>query len=398
MKIDNVKYYIENSSDKDIRFNAFSDEVAKSIFFDLHDDHWHYYDIGLMNRVFEEIDTIPDQERFYYPLVFIRSGMKDMVEDHLTIPDDILNCVNSGQCLILVQSVQEGWTYHTFVDHFINAIIKKYNLKDEHFVLMTGNHYNHERFKTIYHSVWEIGMPYHWNSDTPNTLDKIRPYKYICLNRRPEMHRMALTTFLSQSDQPGILTMATNGGYDGDLLSPIEEDFANRFPELQDVYRSKVKPNLPLVYNDGIDPEKTNPNYDNQVEKFHNSYLHIVTETNSENTQLFFSEKIFKPIVHWQPFVVVGNPGSIALLNEFGYKTFSDYIDESYDQETCVETRLRKIFCAVTEFINKPAEELTKLMQEMRPIFEYNMLHLRSRSESICFDSTRIKLQEFLRD
>lgn len=398
MKIDNIKYYIENNSNKKHRFNGFTDEVAESVFFDIHDDHWHYYDMGLMNRVFEEIDTIPDQERFYYPIVFVRSDMKDMVDEHLIIPTNIIESVKKGQCLILVQSVQEGWTYHTFIDHFINAIIKKYDFEDEHFVLMTGNYHEHERFKTVYHSVWEIGMPYHWNSDTPSMLDKIRPYKYICLNRRPEMHRMAITTFLSQSKQPGILTMSLTGGYGGDPWAPLEEDFSNRFPELINVYNENVKPNLPLTYDDGIDPETYNPNYDNKVEKFHQSYLHIVTETNHSHTQLFFSEKIFKPIVHWQPFVIVGNPGSLALLKEFGYKTFGDYIDESYDRDVDVESRLRKIFQAVTEFINKPAEELTRLMQEMLPIFEHNMNHLRARSETIFFDKTRSKLQEYLND
>lgn len=397
MKTNNINYYIEENPNKKIKFNSFSDDISKSIFFDLHDDHRHYYDIALMQNVFKEINSIPD-EKFYYPIVFVRSEMMDMVDEHLTIPDDILECVKNGQCLILIQSVQEGWTFSTFIDHFINNIIKKFNLEDKHFVLMTGNNLSHDRFKTIYHSVWEIGMPYHWSEDTPNTLDKIRPYKYICLNRRPEIHRVAITTFLSQSKQPGILTMSRTGGYGGNSLPNIEEDFFRRYPDLKEYYIDNIRPKIPLIYDDGIDPEKINPNYDNSLEKFHNSYLHVVTETNSSNTQLFFSEKIFKPIVHWQPFVVVGNPGSLALLKEFGYKTFGDYIDESYDDDNRVETRILKINKAIVDFINRPAEELTKLMQEMRPIFEHNITHLRERSETICFYNTRKKLKEFLSD
>ena len=396
MKIDKVKYYIENNPNKQIRFNGFSDNVSKNIFFDLHDDHRHYYDIKLMENVFEEIDSVPSSENFYYPLVFIRSDMKDMVKKHLSIPNDILTCVRSGQCKILVQSVQEGWAYSAFIDIFIDNIIKKFNLKPEHFVLLTGNYLNHSKYKAYYHSVWELGMLHHWNQQTPEQLDKIRPYKYICLNRRPEMHRLAIATMLTASNEPGILTLAKTGGYGDNQWDRISKDFINRFPDLKSTYLNNIKPNIPLVYNDGINPETTNPNYDDAVEKFHNSYLHIVTETNTTSDQLFFSEKIFKPIIHWQPFVVVGNVNSLELLRKFGYETFWKYIDERYDSERDTELRIRKINRSVAEFINKPAEELTILLQEMKPIFEHNMQVLKTRSETTCYNNTKINLSKEL--
>mgnify|MGYP006087346941 CR=1 FL=1 len=394
MKTHNIYYYIDKDPTKTIFLNGFKDEISSTVFFDLHDDHHHYYDIDLIKHVYTEINTIPDDplDKFYFPVPFVRSNMKDLVEDHFTIPDDILACIRSGQCKILVQSVQEGWTYGVFIDVFIDNIIKKYNLKDMNFVLLTGNNFKHKRFIAHYHSVWEIGMPYHWSDKTPETLDKIRPYKYICLNRRPEIHRLAITTMLTTSSEPGILTLAETGGYGDDQWARIDKDFYNRFPDYKSHHINNVKPKIPFVYDDGINPEITNPNWDPQVEKFHNSYLHIVTETNSGNEQLFFSEKAFKPIVHWQPFVILGNPGSIALLNEWGYNTFDGYIDQSYDKEQNTEIRVRKIHRAVSEFINKPAEELTKLMQEMRPQFEHNMINLRNRSEHVKFNNTRANL------
>ena len=76
MKTNNIKYYIEKSRKKKVRFNSFSDELAtKALNGNLKDDHQHYYDIQLMEQVFDEICEIPAVEKFYYPIVFTNSNM-----------------------------------------------------------------------------------------------------------------------------------------------------------------------------------------------------------------------------------------------------------------------------------------------------------------------------------
>ena len=409
MKTNNIKYYIENFDNKEIRFNGFPDAVAReALNNNTHDDHQHYYDIQLMEHVFDEIDEIPLEEKFYYPIVLVNSNMhRSPMKDSLFIPDDILRAIRSGQCFLLIQSVQEGWDFSTYVDHFIEHIQTKYNIKDECIVLMTGNYLTHERYTTVPHSCWELGMPGHFDPHTPDFIDDIRPYKYICLNRRHEVHRLAVASALTQSDQTGILTVALGGGYGEKCISDqLETDFNNRFPELWNSYANNIREHLPLAYDDGIDPETTNPNWDPSTEKFQKSYLHIVTETNATSNQLFFSEKVFKPITHWQPFVLCGNYKSLEKLKEFGYKTFGQWIDESYDDEPHYETKIRKVNAAIKQFIDKSPKELTSLMQEMLPTFKHNMRVLRRRagtdaalsnSNSSVLAGTRDKLYNILK-
>jgi hypothetical protein len=64
------------------------------------------------------------------------------------------------------------------------------------------------------------------------------------------------------------------------------------------------------------------------------SYFEICFETytNKENKSL--TEKVFKPIINFQPFLFVAFPGALQLLKELGFKTFDGFIDESYDNET----------------------------------------------------------------
>ena len=67
------------------------------------------------------------------------------------------------------------------------------------------------------------------------------------------------------------------------------------------------------------------------------------TETLHENETIFLSEKIFKPIYCCQPFIVFGNPGTLKELHNLGFKTFSDFWDESYDEDYNFTSRLGKI-------------------------------------------------------
>jgi len=59
----------------------------------------------------------------------------------------------------------------------------------------------------------------------------------------------------------------------------------------------------------------------------------IVSETNDNDTDVFMTEKIWKPIMAQHVFVVHGNHLYLQKLREMGFKTFSSYFDESYDLE-----------------------------------------------------------------
>ena len=64
-----------------------------------------------------------------------------------------------------------------------------------------------------------------------------------------------------------------------------------------------------------------------------NSYLNIVGEARVEDMG-YLTEKIYKPLLAGQLFLVQGAPGSIAYLRRMGFDVFDDYIDHNrYDQE-----------------------------------------------------------------
>jgi hypothetical protein len=101
-------------------------------------------------------------------------------------------------------------------------------------------------------------------------------------------------------------------------------------------------------------------------------FCDIVTESRFAQPTGNYSEKTFHPMWYKKPFVLAAPPNTLKLLKEHGFKTFSDFWDESYDSITIHEERLLKIF-EVIDFINsKSIEELQEMYIQMKPILEHN--------------------------
>ena len=107
------------------------------------------------------------------------------------------------------------------------------------------------------------------------------------------------------------------------------------------------------------------------------SYIHIVTETSFEDDILFFTEKISKPIIGLQPFIVFSNKGFLKQLKEFGFKTFDKIIDESYDEEEDNVERFLKITNEIKKLSSLSLDELHELYISVLDICIYNRNHLK---------------------
>ena len=64
----------------------------------------------------------------------------------------------------------------------------------------------------------------------------------------------------------------------------------------------------------------------------------------TSNKTIYLTEKIWKDIMCFHPFLLVSNPGSLKQLRELGYRTFSSYINEKYDEEMNFDSRSEMLF------------------------------------------------------
>ncbi len=96
------------------------------------------------------------------------------------------------------------------------------------------------------------------------------------------------------------------------------------------------------------------------------SFFGVVTETHHEivpdNDGLHISEKTFKSVIS-QPFMVVGQYGVLQQLREWGFETYSELFDESYD---LIENPMERI-----NFILKEIDRLCNMDENnLRQIYD----------------------------
>ncbi len=102
------------------------------------------------------------------------------------------------------------------------------------------------------------------------------------------------------------------------------------------------------------------------------SFLHVVTETCYWEDKTHLTEKIFKPIVAKQPFVLLGCVNNLSYLRSYGFRTFDQFWDESYDQITDPILRLQAVIKIVKKICGMSHNQLQNLLQEMAEILEHN--------------------------
>lgn len=159
--------------------------------------------------------------------------------------------------------------------------------------------------------------------------------KFSCLNFTPRWPRWAVALSLCYGgfipdgyfSFPGrCSTKVSVEGSIAQLLPPLRN--RDRMVAVVDSFLANAPYIVDTDVRSGLAPEFVFPEVIGS-----NSLLHIVTETEmSSGEVLRITEKILKPIVALQPFIVFGNPHSLEIMRNMGFQTFGDVIDESYDE------------------------------------------------------------------
>lgn len=160
--------------------------------------------------------------------------------------------------------------------------------------------------------------------------------KYICLNRKPHPHRIAIVDALISAglQEQGYISL----GLPGDRAITIDETFEDS-QGILDEYG-----------NLGVDETFVSRKIRNDIFSvgsphiWNNSLLCLVTETEFANAypeNFFTSEKTFKPIIGMRPFFIYGQAPLRHYLKESGFDVFDDIFDYSQIDE-CTHDPMRQ--------------------------------------------------------
>ncbi len=102
------------------------------------------------------------------------------------------------------------------------------------------------------------------------------------------------------------------------------------------------------------------------------SFVFLVTETCFFQHKTHLTEKIFKPIVLRMPFILAGSAHNLEYLRSYGFRTFGDYWDESYDSVEDPVQRIQAIAQVVKGICDMSPTQQKSMLLDMQPILEHN--------------------------
>lgn len=223
--------------------------------------------------------------------------------------------------------------------------------------------------------------------------------KFMSLCLRPRWHRKAITLFLLSMDyiKDGIVSYfgETFGNNDSKTVNTSNES-NNKIKLLQKsdllldkvIYLDQLSPiiyerDIKKIKKDLWDRKKGEINFlipeitDDDNYDYIQSYFEIVSETwLTDGRCLYFTEKILRPILRSNFFIIAGSPYTLKYFNEIGFKTFSPYINEDYDSVECPEKRMDMVLNEVERICSMSDEKLKKLYDniEKQIIHNYKFL------------------------
>lgn len=105
---------------------------------------------------------------------------------------------------------------------------------------------------------------------------------------------------------------------------------------------------------------------------YNSCFCAVINETRFAQPFANISEKTLDAIAVKMPFILVAPPRSLEYTRRLGFKTFSEYWDESYDLEENHSKRMAKIFDVIDYLNSKSINELRDMYNSMSKIIAYN--------------------------
>jgi hypothetical protein len=228
---------------------------------------------------------------------------------------------------------------------------------------------------------------YHQRLEAFRSRPRRRERRFVSLNRTA---RDAKILFLLSLLKDGLWDagFVSFGGFKhpderkGEQPRPSPEDlarllpgFADRIPEL-------------VPYLDGLDArgrvllgmkqhhwkrlELWNASLAADLVEYDKSWFSVATETEMRPRPSRITEKSVKPLANFHPMFVLGNPGALAMIRSYGFATFDDVFDESYDEEWDPRRRFDLVYEQVVRLCRMDEDALAALERRVEDKLIFN--------------------------
>ena len=365
------------------------------------------------NKMFKDYchyvgNPYPDDVKFIYPIEIV-GGLFRGVE-HTNFHSDVIDLVKQNRCKILINySHESNIDGERMFKHKLTELsntLKRQGLKESDILFAHGDSNLPKTNSWIvddYDYQWifndailssgskkGIDIIESQSKDGLNstklgydsklvTIDEvdntIRSKRFFCQNRTTNYpHRWTLGCFIEAYDlydEMYLSFLSTEWKKDSLRLIPTNSEMDSKIQDSVESFYPKMG-KLEIDTQSVEDKLSWDGKFEGgryyKSDAYLDSYINIVTETKFLNKQIFITDKLFHPILNFQPFIVFSSVGWLQYVKDkIGIETFSEFIDESYDSEENDNIRLRMLFEEILRLKEKPMEEIHEWYVSIKP-------------------------------
>lgn len=111
-------------------------------------------------------------------------------------------------------------------------------------------------------------------------------------------------------------------------------------------------------------------------DEYKSSMISLITEAVIDGDKLFITDATIYSIMRCIPALIVGNYGTLQQLKDWGFKTFEDILDESYDSITNEIERMETVLHSLVKFDQLcQTNNWNDITDKIKPVLDHNYYH-----------------------
>ena len=360
LQIDHIYEFLHNSVFKDFELHAFDKGVPTESSY------------IIFNK------TVSPRKILFYDQEPILDKLSEPYLDYFNIPyTDI--ATNRKQYPELYNNILEGNELDDYIAWYTKFVKKPFVLvTSEKSIIQKqmSEKYGFENLYYFYHGFaaldWFRGyQALNYDKEIVREYDK----DFITYNRlikEDRSYRIYLVSLLKEYDllDKGFVSFGVT-----DAISDWRDEISDPKTRLSEQQKDSIERNLTDITRLTIDNASVLGSASADIPREQDAFWHVVTETVFYHSKMHLTEKIFKPIVNKQPFMLLAAPDNLAYLKSYGFKTFDSVIDEDYDICQDNQERINKVVSQLHWYANLSPSNKTDVQEHLKPIIEHNFNH-----------------------
>jgi len=360
LQIDHIYEFLHNSVFKDFELHAFDKGVPTESSY------------IIFNK------TVSPRKILFYDQEPILDKLSEPYLDYFNIPyTDI--ATNRKQYPELYNNILEGNELDDYIAWYTKFVKKPFVLvTSEKSIIQKqmSEKYGFENLYYFYHGFAALDW-FRGYQALNHDKEIVREYDkdFITYNRlikEDRSYRIYLVSLLKEYDllDKGFVSFGVT-----DAISDWRDEVSDPKTRLSEQQKDSIERNLTDITRLTIDNASVLGSASADIPREQDAFWHVVTETVFYHSKMHLTEKIFKPIVNKQPFMLLAAPDNLAYLKSYGFKTFDSVIDEDYDICQDNQERINKVVSQLHWYANLSPSDKTDVQEHLKPIIEHNFNH-----------------------